>query len=167
MIIIEKTNINKNYQFFDLFYFLFYSLITMFTIAARECTFLFLAKHFFFLKIFKIMRHGWEVPASPTVTELLLPAGLRINFLMLPFQNIHSGPSGGWAVRMRAETESDGGSGGDGRGELGPGSLHLVGRLRASEESGRHTKLALCEISNGHQEGPTALFSQSEPVCFL
>lgn len=70
-------------------------------------------------------------------------------------------------MRTRAETESDGGSGGDGRGELGPGSLHLVGRLRASEESARHTKLALCEISGGHQEGPKALFSQSEPVCFL
>lgn len=70
-------------------------------------------------------------------------------------------------MRMRAQTETDGGSGGDGRGELGPGSLHLVGRLRAGEESGRRTKLALCEISGGHQEGPTALFSQSQPVCFL
>lgn len=58
-------------------------------------------------------------------------------------------------------------AGADGRGELGPGSLHLVGRLRASEESARRTKRALCEISGGHQEGPTALFSQSEPVCFL
>lgn len=29
------------------------------------------------------------------------------------------------------------------------------------------TKLALCEISARQQEGPTALFSQSDRVCFL
>lgn len=52
-------------------------------------------------------------------------------------------------------------------GEFGPGSLHLVGWLRASKEPPQYTKLALCEISSGHWEGPTALFSQSEPVCFL
>lgn len=54
---------------------------------------------------------------------------------------------------MRAETESDGGG--------GAGSLHLVGRLRASMEPPQHTKLTLCKISGGHQEGPTAIFSQS------
>lgn len=47
MIIIENTNINKNYQLFDLFYFLFYSLITVFTVAAGECTFLFFGKIYF------------------------------------------------------------------------------------------------------------------------
>lgn len=113
------------------------------------------------------MFHGWEVTASPTVKELLLPLGLWINFLMLPFQNIHSGLSGGSTVRMRAETKSERGRGADGRGDLSPGSLHLVGWLRAGKEPPQHTKLALCEISSGHQEGPTALFSQSEPVCFL
>lgn len=71
---------------------------------------------------------------------------------------------------MRAERESDGGKKGrgcNGVGESGPGSLHLVGRLRASKEPPQYTKLALCEISGGHREGPAALFSQSEPVCFL
>lgn len=134
------------------------------------CVYIYILFFFLFFSkfyVYKIMCHGREVSASPTVKELLLPTGLWINFLMLPFQNIHSGLRGGSTVRMRAETESDGGRGGDGRGDLGPGSLHLVGRLRASKQPPQHTKLALCEISGGHQEGPTALFSQSEPVCFL
>lgn len=54
-----------------------------------------------------------------------------------------------------------------GGGEYGPGRLHLVGWLRASKELPQYTKLALCKISGGHQEGLTALFSQSESVCFL
>lgn len=37
--------------------------------------------------------------------------GLWINFLMLPFQNIHSGLNGGGTGRTRAERESDGGRG--------------------------------------------------------
>lgn len=93
-----------------------------------------------------------KASASPPVQELLLPTGLWIHFLMLPFQNKHS------SVRMRAETERDG---------RGAGGLHLVGRWRASMEPPQHTKLTLCKISGGHQEGPTAIFSQSEAVCFL
>lgn len=60
---------------------------------------------------------------------------------------------------MRAETESDGGG--------GAGSLHLVEWLKASMEPPQHTKLTLCKISGVQQEGPTAIFSQSETVCFL
>lgn len=44
--------------------------------------------------------------------ELLLPTGLWINFLMLPFQNKHSVLNRGSRVRMRAETERDGGGAG-------------------------------------------------------
>lgn len=62
-------------------------------------------------QIFFLFSHNnvWEAAASPAETELLLPAGLWINFLMLPFQNIHSVPGGGWAVRVRAGTECRGG----------------------------------------------------------
>ena len=66
---------------------------------------------------------------------------------------------------MRAERENDGGWMVDEK--VGPRSLHLVGWLRAIKEPPQYTKPALCEISGGHWEGPTALFSQSEPVCFL
>lgn len=48
---------------------------------------------------------------------------------------------------------------GEGGGALGPASLHLAGWLRASEKPPQSTKLALCKISTGHQEGLTALFS--------
>lgn len=51
---------------------------------------------------------GWKASASPPVKELPSPTGPRINFLMLPFQNKHG------AVRVRAETERDGGWGGGG-----------------------------------------------------
>lgn len=101
---------------------------------------------------------GWKGSPSP-VKELLLPTGLWINFLMLPFQNKHSVLNWGSRVCMRAETESDGGG--------GAGSLHLVGQLRASVAPPHHTKLTLCKISGGHQEGPIAIFSQSQTVCFL
>lgn len=47
----------------------------------------------FFLFFFH--NNVWEAAAPPAETELLLPAGLWINFLMLPFQNIHSVPGGG------------------------------------------------------------------------
>lgn len=70
-------------------------------------------------------------------------------------------------VFKRAGVENDGGRGGDGRGGPCHGSLHLAGQLRASKEPPQHTKLALCKISGGHHESPTAIFSQSEAVCFL
>lgn len=40
------------------------------------------------------------------------------------------------------------------------------GVVEGQQGAPQYTKLALCEIS-GHPEGPTAVFSQSEPVCFL
>lgn len=80
---------------------------------------------------------------------------------MLPFQNIHTGLSGGSGVDTKEEKE--GWRGRVGHWRSPPDGL-AEGR---GKEPPRYTKLALCEISDGHREGPTALFSQSEPVCFL
>lgn len=86
---------------------------------------------------------------------------------MLPFQNIHSGLNGGWhGTHERREKESDGGR--RRRRRVWPWKSPPGGAVKGQQGAPTlHTKLALCEISGGHQEGPTALFSQSEPVCFL
>lgn len=78
---------------------------------------------------------------------------------MLPFQNIHSGLNGGGTVCMRAERE--------GVMEEESSVLEISTWRGGSKEPPQYTKLALCEISGGHHEGLAALFSQSEPVCFL
>lgn len=111
---------------------------------------------------------GWEVSASPAVKELLLPARLWINFLMLPFQNIHSGLDEGSAVCIWGQRQQMM----EGAGLMNDENLALEvstwwGGWGPARRPRMHTKLALCKISGGHQEGPPALFSQSEPVCFL
>lgn len=76
-------------------YFLFFSFRIISTDTAGKYLLFFSrnVKKYILLEFFK--NNGWEAPASPTETELLLPAGLWINFLMLPFQNIHDVPGGG------------------------------------------------------------------------
>lgn len=62
---------------------------------------------FFFFVFTKTTSRNPGVP--PAGSELLLPAGLWINFLMLPFQNTHRVPGGDRAERVRAATERQGG----------------------------------------------------------
>lgn len=120
--------------------------------------------------------HGWEVSSSPTGKELLSPthqceACGSISWCSpLKIYTAVSTEAARYAPGQ-AEGATDGGKVGGREGWRGrrvwPWKSPPGGVVEGQQGAPQHTKPALCEISSGHQEGPTALFSQSVPVCFL